>query len=572
MAFLGSSLPAPGGRTEERGGTSATRRTHHRRPKGPSPGGEGLLFVRSRDDRTEGPTQMTIEGPTPRPPTTSAPADAAAAAQPRAGRRHGRAPPPSSAPSKGDAPRGARPASARGSAPTSLCEALLRQGVDVLFSYPGGVILPALRRPRRLPRAPPRPRPPRAGRRPRRRRLRPRRPARSACAWARPGPGATNLVTGIGTAQLDSIPMVAITGNVPARADRQGRVPGDRHQRHHPADDQAQLPGPRTPTTCPRVIAEAFHIARTGRPGPVHVDITKDALQQETQRRAPDRGRGHRRPARLPAQPRRPLPSSSSSPPPEIAAAKRPVILAGHGVLHAEAWDELLAFAEKTQIPVAWTLLGIGAIDETPPAGLRLHGHARLEARQPGDPVGRPARSRSGMRFDDRVTGNVRTYAPYARIVHVDIDPAEIGKNVAVEVPDRRRREARPRGADADGRRGADRATRAEYLDQLAEWRRDSEGSVVARLGRLARRPAVGRLRRRADRRADRPRGDLRRRRRPEPDVARPLRRLPPARTRHVSSGGLGHDGLRRPGGDGRGARPARRARPGRSPATAASR
>ena len=135
-----------------------------------------------------------------------------------------------------------------------------------------------------------------------------------------------------------------------------------------------------------------------------------------------------------------------------------------------------------------------------------------------------------GMRFDDRVTGSVRTYAPYARIIHADIDPAEIGKNVAVEVP-----------IVGDAKHvlagltrlvhEVDPATRADYVAQLAEWRRGLRGQLVARLGRLARRPAVRGLRRGADRRADRPRRDLRRGRRPEPDVARPLHEVPPAAT-----------------------------------------
>src|SRR6266536_5600328 len=154
----------------------------------------------------------------------------------------------------------------------------------------------------------------------------------------------------------------------------------------------------------------------------------------------------------------------------EIAAAKRPVILAGHGVLHAEAWDELLAFAEKAQIPVAHTLLGIGAIDETHPLSygfMGMHGWKHVNrAIQSADLL-----LAIGMRFDDRVTGNVRTYAPYARIVHVDIDPAEIGKNVAVEVPivgdaGRVLRALLPlvEAVSAD--------ERGEYLEQLAEWRR----------------------------------------------------------------------------------------------------
>jgi acetolactate synthase-1/2/3 large subunit len=159
----------------------------------------------------------------------------------------------------------------------------------------------------------------------------------------------------------------------------------------------------------------------------------------------------------------------------EIATAKRPVILAGHGVLHAEAWDELLAFAEKAQIPVAHTLLGIGAIDETHPLSygfMGMHGWKHVnKAIQSADLL-----FAIGMRFDDRVTGNVRTYAPYARIVHVDIDPAEIGKNVAVEVPivgDAKRVLA----ALLPMIEAVDPSTRGEYFAELAEWRRESEGS-----------------------------------------------------------------------------------------------
>ncbi len=143
----------------------------------------------------------------------------------------------------------------------------------------------------------------------------------------------------------------------------------------------------------------------------------------------------------------------------EIAAAERPVILAGHGILHADGEAELLAFAEKLNAPVAWTLLGIGAIDERHPLAygfMGMHGWKHVNrAIQSADLL-----VALGMRFDDRVTGNVRTYAPYARIVHVDIDPAEIGKNVAVEVPvvgDAKRVLPDPH---ADGRRGRAGAAR----------------------------------------------------------------------------------------------------------------
>ncbi len=378
-----------------------------------------------------------------------------------------------------------------------LCEALLRQGVDVFFSYPGGVILPLYDV---------------LGDYPELRHILVRHEqggAHAADGYARvtgrvgvcmgtSGPGATNLVTGIGTALLDSVPMVAITGNVPAaligkdafqEIDINGiTLPMTKH--NYLVRDANDLP---------RVVAEAFHIARSGRPGPVHIDITKDALQQETTATHPSPAEivaglpgfrpnldGHGRQLKLAAN--------------EIAAAKRPVILAGHGVLHAEAWDDLRAFAERSSIPVAWTLLGIGAMDETHPLAygyMGMHGWKHVNrAIQSADLL-----IAVGMRFDDRVTGNVRTYAPYARIIHVDIDPAEIGKNVAVEVPivgdAKRVLQALSRMVPE-----TPMTERAEYLDQLAEWRRESEGSswhgsgawrdgllsadyVVARIGEL---------------------------------------------------------------------------------------
>jgi acetolactate synthase-1/2/3 large subunit len=353
-----------------------------------------------------------------------------------------------------------------------VCEALLLQGVDVFFSYPGGVILPLYDV---------------LGDYPELRHILVRHEqggAHAADGYARvtgrvgvcmgtSGPGATNLVTGIGTALLDSVPMVAITGNVPSvligkdafqEIDINGiTLPMTKH--NYLVRDADELP---------RVIAEAFHIARTGRPGPVHIDITKDALQQETRAEHPSEAEviaglpgfrpnleGHGRQLKTAAT--------------EIANATRPVILAGHGILHAEAWDDLRAFAEKTSIPVAWTLLGIGAMNETHPLAygyMGMHGWKHVNrAIQSADLL-----IAIGMRFDDRVTGNVRTYAPYARIIHVDIDPAEIGKNVAVEVP-----------IVGDAKRVLQALTtmvaetpveaRREYLDQLADWKRDSEAS-----------------------------------------------------------------------------------------------
>jgi acetolactate synthase-1/2/3 large subunit len=353
-----------------------------------------------------------------------------------------------------------------------VCEALLRQGVEVFFGYPGGVVLPLYDV---------------LGDYPELRHVLVRHEqggAHAADGYARvtgkvgvclgtSGPGATNLVTGIGTALLDSIPMVAITGNVPSaligkdafqEIDINGiTLPMTKH--NYLVRDADELP---------RVFAEAFHIARTGRPGPVHIDITKDALQQETRAEHPTDEEviaglpgfrpnmdGHGRQLKLAAQ--------------EIARARRPVILAGHGVLHARAWDDLAAFAEKTQIPVAHTLLGIGVIPEDHPLSygyMGMHGWKHVNrAIQSADLL-----IAIGMRFDDRVTGNVRTYAPYARIVHVDIDPAEIGKNVAVEVPivgdaGRVLRALTPMVEAVDP------ATRSEYVAELAEWKRESTAS-----------------------------------------------------------------------------------------------
>src|SRR5215212_3722085 len=374
----------------------------------------------------------------------------------------------SSSPAVRTAERGVRPRIGA----DVLCEALLRQGVDVLFSYPGGVILPLYDI---------------LGDYPELRHILVRHEqggAHAADGYARvtgkvgvcvgtSGPGATNLVTGIGTAMLDSIPMVAITGNVPSAligkdAFQEIDINGitlPMTKRNYLVRDANELP---------RVIAEAFHIARTGRPGPVHVDITKDALQQVTEAVHPSEDEvvaglpgfrptfeGNYKQLKLAAA--------------EIAAAERPVILAGHGVLHAGAEAELQAFAEKINAPVAWTLLGIGAIDERHPLAygfMGMHGWKHVNrAIQSADLL-----VAVGIRFDDRVTGNVRTYAPYARIVHVDIDPAEIGKNVAVEVP-----------VVGDAKRVLTTLTpmveavpverRQPYLDQLAEWRRDSEGT-----------------------------------------------------------------------------------------------
>jgi acetolactate synthase-1/2/3 large subunit len=354
----------------------------------------------------------------------------------------------------------------------ALMEALIIQGVDTLFSYPGGVILPIYDILADYPQV---------------RHVLVRHEqggGHAADGYARAsgkvgvcmgtsGPGATNLVTAIGTAQLDSVPMVALTGNVPGaligkdafqEIDITGiTLPMTKHNylvRH--ADD------------IPRVVAEAFYLARTGRPGPVHIDFTKDALQGETTAEHPSLDEVV---AALPGF--RPTleghPKQLKTAAREIAQAKRPLILAGHGVLIANGVEALKAFAEKAQIPVAWTLLGIGCMDEEHPLAygyMGMHGWKHVNrAIQSADLL-----IAIGMRFDDRVTGSVKTYAPYARIIHADIDPAEIGKNVSVEVP-----------IVGDAKRvleGLTRlvhevepATRKAYFDQLEEWRQESLAS-----------------------------------------------------------------------------------------------
>ena len=354
----------------------------------------------------------------------------------------------------------------------ALMEALILQGADTLFSYPGGVILPIYDI---------------LGDYPQIRHILVRHEqggAHAADGYARAsgkvgvcmgtsGPGATNLVTGIATAQLDSVPMVAITGNVA------GALIGK------DAFQEIDITGITLPMTkhnylvrnaddIPRVVAEAFYLAKTGRPGPVHVDVTKDALQAETHAEHPSLDEVI---AGLPGF--RPTteghPKQLKTAAREIANAKRPLILAGHGVLIAEAWDELKAFAEKTQIPVAWSLLGIGAMDEDHPLAygyMGMHGWKHVNrAIQSADLL-----IAIGMRFDDRVTGSVKTYAPYARIIHADIDPAEIGKNVSVEVPIVGDAKNVLVGLTKFAAQVAPEA-RKEYFEQLAQWRAESEGS-----------------------------------------------------------------------------------------------
>jgi acetolactate synthase-1/2/3 large subunit len=247
-------------------------------------------------------------------------------------------------------------------------------------------------------------------------------------ALATSGPGATNLVTGIATAMLDSSPVVFFTGQV------RSQVIG------FDAFQEVDVVGITMPITkhnylvtnvrdLTKTIREAFYIARTGRPGPVLIDIPRD-VQGETIDWEYDES-----PIKLPGfKVDPPLKAQDLEKAVKmINQAKKPVILAGHGVLLSGAMQELKDFAEKTQTPIALTLLGIGAIPSSHPYNLGLmgmHGEAWVnQAIQEADLL-----LAFGMRFDDRVTGNLDSYAPNAKVIHVEIDPSEVGKNVRVDL------------------------------------------------------------------------------------------------------------------------------------------
>jgi len=308
-----------------------------------------------------------------------------------------------------------------------LVESLQREGVEIIFGYPGGVVLPiydelynsSLRHilVRHEQAA-----------------------AHAADGYARAsgrvgvclatsGPGACNLVTGIATAYMDSVPLVALTGQVPTSL-----LGNDAFQ-------ESDITGITMPITkhnylvkntadLGRVIKEAFYIAGTGRPGPVLIDIPKDVSTNSVKvSPVPDkvtlRGynptyRGHKRQIEKALQ--------------MIAVAERPVIYAGGGVISSNASAELVDFATQLGIPITTTLMGIGCIPGDHPLNLGMLG-------MHGTEYANFAITESdllfsiGVRFDDRVTGKVDTFAPHAKIIHIDIDPAEIGKNKRIDVP-----------------------------------------------------------------------------------------------------------------------------------------
>ena len=307
-----------------------------------------------------------------------------------------------------------------------VCESLIEEGVDVLFGLPGGAILPFY------------------GALPKYSELKhilvrhEQAAAMAADGYARStgkvgvctatsGPGATNLVTGITAAQMDSVPIVAITGQVSRPA-----IGKDAFQ-------ETDVTGITLPVTkhnylvmnteeIATAIKEAFHIARTGRPGPVLVDIPRDVLTETCE---------YIYPVNIDLPGYKPKMEASKEEINEavqlINDAKKPVIIAGHGALISHAHNEVIELAEKCQIPVITTLLGISTLptDHFLNLGMPgMHGMAYASiAIEESDTL-----IALGMRFDDRVTGKLEAFAPNARVLHVDIDPSELGKNIKPHV------------------------------------------------------------------------------------------------------------------------------------------
>jgi len=310
----------------------------------------------------------------------------------------------------------------------ALLEALKREGVKHIFGYPGGQVLPiydALYFEKEI------------------RHILVRHEqgaAHAADGYARAsgrvgvclatsGPGATNLVTGIATAYMDSVPIVAITGQVPTfalgkdsfqEADITGiTMPITKH--NYLVKEVADLPG---------VVKEAFHIAATGRPGPVLIDVPRDLTSAEMGEFVyPEK---LDLPGYRPTSAGHPLMIKRAAA--AIAAAQRPVIYAGGGIIASGAHAELAKLARTINAPVTTTLMGKGGFPETDPLALGMpgmHGTAYANyALNEADLI-----IAVGVRFDDRVTGKLSTFAPKAKFIHIDVDPAEIGKSVPVEIP-----------------------------------------------------------------------------------------------------------------------------------------
>jgi acetolactate synthase-1/2/3 large subunit len=309
-----------------------------------------------------------------------------------------------------------------------IWESLLKEGVDTVFGYPGGAILPtydalnnysdrihhvlvrheqgATHMADGYSRV----------------------SGKIGVAIATSGPGAANMVTGLATAMMDSSPIVCITGQVPSAA-----IGSDAFQ-------EMDISGAVIPVTkhsylvmdvnnIAKTIKEAFAIARSGRPGPVLVDIPKDIQAQKIEFKYPEE------PVLIPGLPpiQNPEIEDLEKAAKLIMAAKKPFILAGHGILISGASKEVIQLAELANIPIGWTLLGSGAVPSSHPLNMGMmgmHGEFSVNnAIQEADLL-----IACGMRFDDRVTGNAATYSPNSKKIHIEVDPSEINKNIKVDL------------------------------------------------------------------------------------------------------------------------------------------
>lgn len=340
-----------------------------------------------------------------------------------------------------------------------VVKSLINEGVDTMFGYPGGVILPFFDR---LYDAPIRfiiPRHEQGG-------------CHMADGYARAsgkvgvmvttsGPGACNIVTGLGTAMMDSIPLVAITGQV-----RTELIGNDAFQEA----DTTGITRPVTKYNCivkdirdlARTIKEAFYIASTGRPGPVVVDLPVDVQVAKAESdlniemKLPGyrpKAKGHTRQISMAAA--------------AINKSERPVLYVGGGIIIANAAEEMRALAKKAHIPVTMTLLGLGSYDQDEAESLDMlgmHGSAYANyAVQECDLL-----IAVGARFDDRVTGKVKTFAPHAKIIHIDIDPASIAKNVRADIPV----VGDAKYILADMTKEVEYRERKEWFAKIAQWKK----------------------------------------------------------------------------------------------------
>jgi len=361
-----------------------------------------------------------------------------------------------------------------------LCEGLVKEGVEVIFGFPGGRVIQFFDTFEQYPQ------------------LRfvlvrheqaaahaadayARATGRVGCCVATSGPGATNLVTGIATAHLDSVPLVAITGQV------------DRPSLGRDAFQEIDITGITLPITkhnylvmkadeMAETVKEAFHIAGTGRPGPVLIDVPSDVWVEEAEFKYPEKVElpGYRDVIEVyPEQVRKAARA--------IASAKRPIIVAGNGVIISGANAELKEFAEKAQIPVINTLLGLGSFPQNHVlyyGMVGMHGMAYANyALNEADLI-----VAIGMRFDDRVTSKLSTFNSKADVVHIDIDAAEISKNVKATVPV----VGDVKGVLTELNKDIEKQSHADWLNQIDEYREEHPSHEIRECANILPQNVVG--------------------------------------------------------------------------------